>query len=631
MKGENKLEDLSKQQKKERQDKLFNIIMWIPLIILLAVVPLIVRLVTIQTYGGALDALNKTEVYDVYSTCKSTAIIILSLAMAVILFLGFEKENVKYDGVIKWYLIGGGIFIVVSFISTVLSEDTHTAWWGLPDRAEGFIVIACYVLMVFYTLYAIRNGRSYIYIMAALSFLVFVSTIIGISQYLGHDILLNVEWIKELILGKEAIKEGAELPLQLEENNVVGTMFHYNYMGSFGAMMTAFFMVLTLFLKSKKQKLAMALVMMCSIFLLLGSKSRAGLIGMICVLLVLMIIFAKTIIKKWFITLPIVIGFILVLIGFNKLTGGTIFARVPMLINDAVGIFASSNEDFDYRDYIPVRDIVRKGQKLEIVLQEHSIYLGNNNGQILLEDEDGEEINSSLCLMGSSLGYMFMDERFSEFGIKMEEISNPKEGKAPVAFSLMYGGSPTISFMLDDEKGVVMVDSCPLEEEELANPPSIGFKGKEKLGSARGYIWSRSIPMMGKTFIWGYGPDNYAIKFPQNDYLGKWWAYGTPNMIVDKVHNLYIGMWINNGGLAFLGFMIVIIAYIGQSFKLYALKGSYENKEILGIASFAAVIGFLGAGLFNDSVVSVTPIFCILLGAGMGINYLITRAKQSLA
>ena len=96
-------------------------------------------------------------------------------------------------------------------------------------------------------------------------------------------------------------------------------------------------------------------------------------------------------------------------------------------------------------------------------------------------------------------------------------------------------------------------------------------------------------------------------------------------MIIDKVHNLYLAIFINNGGLALLGFLIMLGAYLVQSFKLYALKGYYENKEILGIATTLAVVGYLGAGVFNDSVVSVAPIFWILLGAGMSVNYLINK------
>lgn len=39
--------------------------------------------------------------------------------------------------------------------------------------------------------------------------------------------------------------------------------------------------------------------------------------------------------------------------------------------------------------------------------------------------------------------------------------------------------------------------------------PAIGFKGKEKLGSSRGYIWSRSLPVFMNSLLLGNGPDNF--------------------------------------------------------------------------------------------------------------------------
>ena len=198
---------------------------------------------------------------------------------------------------------------------------------------------------------------------------------------------------------------------------------------------------------------------------------------------------------------------------------------------------------------------------------------------------------------------------------------------APKVTNMYVNGLSTFLFKTDSAEGTVLCDAYPVQKMDIDEPETIGFRGKEKLGSARGYIWSRSIPMMKDTFLIGYGPDTYAAKFPQNDLLGKWWAYDTPNMIVDKVHNLYLQYFINNGGLALLGFLVLVIAYIIQSFKLYALKGFYENKEILGIATTLAIIGYLGAGMFNDSVVSVAPIFWVLLGIGIAINFMIQKEK----
>lgn len=623
--------NLTKQEKIEKQDQLVNKMLWIPLVLLLGFVPLIMRMLVINpTDETVVDALNTTEIIDIYSNFKATAIVILCVAMLIMLFLVFDKQKLKFDKTIKWYLIGGGLFIGITFIATILSEHSSTAWWGMPDRAEGFVMTACYMLMMGYTLYSLRDYRNYTYIIGVLGFLVIISTVIGVFQYFGYDLFTKVDFFKNLILSAEAKEQGVSVASSFESGKVFGTMFHYNYMGSFGAMMVPFFLTLTFFIRNKWQKLFCGVISLCAMFLLFGSTSRAGFIGLVLAILVGLIIFGKQIIKKWKFTLPILIALVAVLFGFNFMTGGTIFSRIPTLISESIGLFSGSDESFDYKDYIPVREIVHEDGKEKIVFQTESLYIENEDNNPIFKDEQGNKIEYTLSVTGTisdlKTVYTTQDERFSQVAFSYAKLSGIEEGvEPPVVLEMIYNGLNTFNFMLDSEKGVVLADSCPLQEMEIDYPETIGFKGKEKLGSARGYIWSRSLPMMKETLLVGNGPDTYALEFPQNDLLGKWWAYDTPNMIVDKVHNLYMAIFINNGGLALLGFLIMLGAYLIQSFKLYALKGYYENKEILGIATTLAVVGYLGAGVFNDSIVSVAPIFWILLGAGMGVNYLINK------
>ena len=631
--GANMASNLTKQEKIEKQDQLVNKILWIPLVLLLGFVPLIMRMLVINpTDESVVDVLNTTEIIDIYSNFKATAIVVLCVLMIVMLFLVFDKQKLKFDKTIKWYLIGGGLFIGITFIATILSKHSHTAWWGMPDRAEGFVITACYLFMMGYTLYSLRTYHNYTYIIGALAFLVVISTIIGAFQYFGYDLFTKVDFFKNLILSAEARSLGASITSDFESGKVFGTMFHYNYMGSFGAMMVPFFLTLTFFIRNKWQKLFCGVISICAMFLLFGSTSRAGFIGLILAILVGIVVFGKKIIKKWKITLPVLIGLVAILFGFNFITGGTIFSRIPTLINESIGLFSGSDESFDYKDYIPVREVVHEDGKEKIVLQTDVLYIENEDNNPVFKDEQGNKIEYTLSVAGNltdlTTVYTTEDERFSKIAFSYAKLSGIEEGvEPPVVLEMTYNGLKAFNFMLDDEKGVVLADSCPIQEMEIDYPEVIGFKGKEKLGSARGYIWSRSLPMMKEAILVGYGPDTYALEFPQNDLLGKWWAYDTPNMIIDKVHNLYLAIFINNGGLALLGFLIMLGAYLIQSFKLYVLKGYYQNKEILGIATMLAIVGYLGAGVFNDSVVSVAPIFWILLGAGMGVNYLINKEE----
>ena len=91
----------------------------------------------------------------------------------------------------------------------------------------------------------------------------------------------------------------------------------------------------------------------------------------------------------------------------------------------------------------------------------------------------------------------------------------------------------------------------------LKEPPIAAcLKGKELIGSMRGYIWSRTIPILPHYLVLGAGPDCFLYEFPQDDVLGKLYAYGTGSIVVDKPHNLYLQIFVNEGGIALLGIFV---------------------------------------------------------------------------
>jgi len=163
---------------------------------------------------------------------------------------------------------------------------------------------------------------------------------------------------------------------------------------------------------------------------------------------------------------------------------------------------------------------------------------------------------------------------------------------------------------------------------DIDNIKSFGFVGKERLASSRGYIWSRSLPLVKDTLILGHGPDTFAAYFPQQDIKGKMYAYyGDMWQLVDKPHNLYLQIALNTGVISLMAMLALFLMYIIKSFKLYYRSNFDDFYSIAGLAIFLAVCGYLGAALFNDSVVSVAPVFWVLLGMGISINNIIKHQK----
>ena len=295
---------------------------------------------------------------------------------------------------------------------------------------------------------------------------------------------------------------------------------------------------------------------------------------------------------------------IVFVLGVNLITGGLALARIPSLLNDMKAMVSSS--DIDYHDEIAVRHIDLQQDSVTFMFQNDMLTIKkNSNNQPVFVSADGQSVTAPA-----------QDSSLTAGAYKME---------------LQYANNvPYVGLYLDDsiefiiglyDEGFAFVDSR-MNKIDYVEAPSIGFDGKEKLGSARGYIWSRSLPVMFENPIVGHGADTFFAEFPQGDLLAKLYSYGTTQMIVDKPHNLYLQIGINHGVIALLAFVVMMLAYIIDSFKLYALRKEYNTQQLIGTAVSLAIIGYLGTGFFNDSIVSVAPIFWALFGVGIAVNCL---------
>lgn len=589
---------------------------YIPIMALLGIIPLVVRLVKVDILDESVLYITGNNI-DFFSQAKSNLIFCMIIAMGLVLFFIFSKKHIKWDTQAKIYYISAGVFGLMTLVSMGMSEYSHIAKWGMPNRAEGTMMILCYLAMMLYTFYMIREERAMRYVIAPLCFLVVVMTVIGYFQYIGQDLLTQTELGQSIIVPEYYAEDREALSALYEKGNMYGTLFHYNYMGSFAAMMLPMFVTLTVFIKNNKAKVLFGGVSLCSAFLLFGSTSRAGLIGLGCSVVVFLVVFSRALFKRWKSLSIVLIGAIVLVVGLDAATGGKIFARIPTLVQDMVAIMQPADQNFDDKQNLPVQGITQEQGTVTIQIPNQAIQISGDQERLYFTDSNGNEIVYIYFDLGMGQPkYFTQDVGFERYEFLIEQNEESKRYYT----SLYVDGVYVAEFEVTDE-GLHMVNRYTKEAMAFVEPETIGFKGKEKLGSARGYIWSRSLPLLRETFLVGYGADTYAFEFPQDDLLGKWYAYGTPNMVVDKPHNMYLQIAINQGGIALVAFLVLVGSYLVQCVRLYVFKKAYESMHIVGISVMLAVVGYLGAGIFNDSVVSVAPIFWVLLGTGMAINY----------
>lgn len=593
--------------------------LFVPLMVLLGIIPLIVRLVKVDVPNKQVLYLTNSNM-DLFSQAKSTFIFLISGIILLLAFLAYNKAYIKKGGTATIYYISLAISAVMTLLATFLSHYPHIAKWGIPTRAEGGVMLLVYMLLLLYAFNIFRETKDYRYIIAPLIFLIVIQSILGYYQYKGEDLLMT-EWGKKIIIPDYYAEDRANLQPLYKDKNIYGTLFHYNYVGSFAAMMVPLFGVLTWFLRDYKWKILCAVGSLGSLFLLFGSTARSGLIGVGLSLGIALILLSRYFIRHWKWIALGGLSLSVILVGLNVATNGSIYSRIPNLVEDMKQFIQPDDQVEDYKASLPISNIAQTSDAVALTIKDHQLYIGEKDGRLRFADEEGKQVPYVFMDFGNeNSNYFTEDSRFKDFRFTQEIIDGG------LCSRIIYKDIQVATLTIGE--GVRFADHFTKQPIAFEEPATFGFEGKEKLGSARGYIWSRSLPLLKDTLFIGTGPDTFGFYFPQNDVLGKWYAYGTPSIIVDKPHNLYLQIGIQQGGIALVAFFVLIATYVVESIKLYGLKKEYNQQQVVGLALTLGIVGYLGAGMFNDSVVSVAPIFWVLLGCGMATNYIVKQQQQ---
>ncbi|MGG7151244.1 O-antigen ligase family protein [Clostridium neonatale] len=588
---------------------------FLPIAFILAILPLIVRAKKVKLDEFSSHTFGKITSYDFFSQNKFLFLVICSIALVIILGVYFRKIFEKKDKIINIMLILSVIFLAFCLISSILSPYKHVSFFGVYNRAEGFITLTCYVLLFIYSVYTFKSTNDYKCLVIPILFIVFINAFLGIFQYAGND-LINTELGKAITVPRSVAEEtGGQLKLLYDSGKLYGTLFHYNYVGSFVAVILPIIFCSMLIEDDIIYKIILAMGFISALWLLFGSTSRAGLVGVFVAILVGIIMFGRVIFKNKKQILIGLVSIAVIIVSLNFLTSGSVFKRVPLLFKDALSVF-SNTSDVNYIDYIPVKGITNENGKSQIIFKNDTLNISFENNKYKFTNAKGEEIK----IKKGEESYLFDNDAFSNVSFNLTKSSQSAD-----IMDLIYitvDNKAAFPFRVKEDGTIHLVSATSLEDIDIESPETFGFAGKEKLGSSRGYIWSRSIPMLKDNILIGKGPDTFALEFPQNDLLAKYYAYDNPNTIVDKPHNLYLQIALNNGLIALIAFLGLMLVYIIDSFILYSLKQEYTKSQLFGTATSLGVIAYLFAGIFNDSIISVAPIFWILLGVGVAINYM---------
>lgn len=583
--------------------KLANNIYVIPIAIIIFLIPLIVYLKVInlndEVYRYWLGAKQHNDFFSYYKMVWFLLFTFVSILIFVI------KTYVNQNKIKKTCLyIPLCIYSLFTIISAILSKTKNVSFWGFPDRYEGLFVLLGYVTILFVTLNLVNSKEDIKIMIYSLIASASIIGVIGILQYFGYDIFKsNVG--KMIILPSMYEQFASEIEFNAIPNAIYGTLYHYNYLGSYMAMLFPLSLVLFIYLRQLKYKIPVGLFSLLMFSNWIACRSRAGIVGGFIGILLIIIIYRKQIIKKWKVSLICIAILLFAFVGINNVSNGSLWRKITSLYSDPQ-IQVSSERLIDIRNNGNMLEIITNKNVLKIFLDLRGLsFKDSQNRPLLIKNENG---------------YIIMDDsRYNQFKLSISPTEN---------FNLMdiyIGDANTKLITIGNQFKIInylgeAVDIQPVKK--------WGFEGREGLGSARGYIWSRTIPLLRDTLIFGYGPDTFSMHFPQNDNVGKIVAYNTTQIVVDKPHNSYLQTSINTGVISLITILSLFIIYIINSIKIYLKNRPNDFISATGFGIFTAVCGYLGAAFFNDSVISVAPVFWVLLGMGISINMALRETSK---
>lgn len=573
------------------------------LILILAVIciiPMIVRLKIYEHNMGQFQWFSGGEHhFDLFLYYKQWTLITIASFMALIIMLKvfIDRRHLRFLSVFTPLAIYG----LLALLSAIFSKYSSFSFSGSFEQFESVLALIGYCIIAYYSFLFVSTEKDFKIIIIFMIGAALVMSILGVFQFLGHDFFTSKEAYR-LIIPRE-YRNGSDLTLNFEEGRVYLSLYNPNYVGVYIALFAPVIITMFFFQKNMILMLLSALSIVGLAVCLVGSQSLSGYMGLGVAILCIPIFMWRTLIKRFYITVPIVLFVILGLFTLNNMTDN-------FFINKFMNSMKNSRVEYSLTDMEAENDYVTlkyKGNQLQV----RYLPQGEETSPYLLLDENNQVVQGTYDV--NSKLYAANDERFAGMVIGMD----------PELEGVFYIQVEGIQYRFTNltVDGTYYYINQYNKIDKIVNAPAAVFDGYERLASGRGYIWSRTIPLIKKYIFLGSGPDTFAMAFPQQDYINLAQA-GYGNVLMTKPHNLYLQIAIQTGLLSLIAFLVFYAMYFVQCIRLY-LGGHFNTSYAkFGVAIFISTIAYMFTGLANDSSITTAPVFWALIGIGISANYL---------
>ena len=602
IRGHNK--HTSKKYYKSKDNNTDRTSIWLlsPIIFIIAVLPFIMKLKEYNANLSKFSWFTFNDLYvDFFLYYKQRFFLLAVFIMAVIvLYKAYtDKRNIVLPRVLIPLAVYGGL----ALLSSIFSKYRSYSFSGIHEHFESIFVLLGYCLIVYYCLQVIKTEEDVRLIINCFLVSVIVMSILGLTQYIGKDFFATDIGLK-MILPKAHWATRDTVQFNFEKNRVYLTFYNPNYVGSYAAMTGSFFLVLASLTSKRKWMIPIYLLALVGISIsLLGSKSKTGIIGLAVALIIALIMLSRYIIKYFYFSIPLILLVLSIIVLYNKANDYILTNRMKQAT-----VFNKSEPT--------LKNITTSDNELIINYKDNILHL-----QYIIEDGYGSFI--ALDNNDKPVDMEYVPD-LNEFEVQDERFPNFKLGATyyedlPIFYVTINNYNWFFTNQTSDGGYYYLNKYGKLDK--IVEAPHAVFSGYEKYASGRGYIWSRTIPLLKKHAILGSGADTFMISFPQNDYVGLY-NYGYSDQLMTKPHNLYLQVAVQTGLLSLLAFLVFYAMYFISSVRLY-IKGRFKSYYAkVGVAILVATTSYMVLGLANDSSITVAPVFWTLIGLGITVNRL---------
>jgi len=590
---------------------------WAVLLIFMvaAVVPLLVQLVTKSSGLAGYDWFSYAdEEYDFFLVCKMRGMIVLSAIMFVYLATYYYKN--RYD---KSFLarikdnrvIFGsyGVYIIFALISSFMAFDISDAFFGGYAQYEPFFVLLGYGVVLVFTYIFLCNETNMLMFLRMFVWGVLIISLLGVLQFAVKDFFCS-DFGKTLITMFSEI-DGQRISLAFEEGRVYMTLYNPNYVGSYVALVLPVMIGGAVIVPKVWEKCIMGIAAIMLVVSVAGSDSSTGKAAIVISLSAVVVFGVAKYCRGMYKTNRKRVITIAVCAGVGVIGACAVMGSV--LIKKINSYEATRGEHLLTGMELKKDKVVLDYKEVPVNIS----YLADEKGQVAVDVTDADnkmieyKYNSELSAFEST------DPFYKDLRMSMVKLDDESLGLTVTCGDISH------TFCYDD-KSYYYYNTYGKRTTDVVKSEALGFKGYESFGTNRGFLWSRSLPLMYDSILTGCGPDNFVYTFPNNDYISM--ANNTyQKVVVTRPHNMYLQIGVQTGLISLIAILVLYVVYFVQTIKLVWKCNKRTMASVMSVAILCGSVGYMLCGISNDTTICVSPVYWVLLGMGMACNVIIKK------